>query len=391
MELKLGVDELTLVIKFKPDLMPKITSFNWEHQAELIIKWFEQKAGFINIFGERVEDVKPPQGYKIAYGYGNHSHYLSIAYHPDYKAMGVCVKFSAKAFAHYSDKSGNKVYQFLQSLKHPYYSSRLSRIDFFADFFDCEVIDINKIYQGLVDKTISVFREQLNKNTGLIEYRKVPISYQSILKGDEMGTLYLGSVKSPSRLRIYDKKTEQLETKGTYLELAKSCNSWIRFEAVFRHHYAHQLTRALLLINNNQEFTDLIASTLIQKYRMMYVVDGVVDDDSDTEFIQLLQDALTNQSFTLQSSSTRNNNLLKSILHMFSGSGLISTLQKIQLIWDRKAVDDFLFYVAEFANEVELNNETNYWLRKNLEEHREQYPSFGDYMRDFVIPWLQEY
>jgi len=382
-----GCDELTLVLQLRKDIKPLVDSFKWEREAEQIIRTVEIKSSFPSVFGKRSEDIRPPQGYTVAYTYGDHSFYFAVAYHQHEKDMGVCIKFSAQSFAYYCEKTNLNVYKFLKMIKHPFYTMRLSRIDLFVDIIDCDEINITSIYQGFIDKKICVFRETENKKTGLTEYRKVNFTYSGIIRGDEVGTFYLGSVKSPARLRVYDKKTEQIESLGAYFELARDCKSWSRFEGMFRNKYAHQLTEFLLEIDNDQELLNLIASTMIQKFRMMYVSNGVADED--TEFIEIIKSATTYQTCYLQSPSTRNNELLRSILYIYNGSGFVSTIQKINAIWGEKATNSFFDSLYDYAKEADYNLETHYWLRKNLDGYINQYPDFNIYLSKFVFPWME--
>ena len=84
-------------------------------------------------------------------------------------------------------------------------------------------------------------------------------------RGGAYQTFYLGSQKGKTNgfLRCYDKKAEQLQTMGFRYGDALNCDSWVRFEAVYRHDYAHQITEGLLSVKTVQELSQLIAGYIL--------------------------------------------------------------------------------------------------------------------------------
>lgn len=385
--LELGVDEITLVLQISQQLksMYNNSSFDWSSVAENIIYTFITKSNFKTIFGESIPEKRPPQGYTVAYAYGEHNFYLAIAYHQFQMSMGIAIKFSAQALDYYCEASGLKVYEFLQKVKDSAYTVRLSRIDLVADYID-EEINVTTIYQNLIDNKIGLFREYESKKTGEVSYRRCEMQFQGYLKERDVPTIYIGSVQSNSRLRIYDKKREQMERKGSKLDKARKCHDWVRFEGVFKHEFAHQLSAELLNIKTDDEFANLIACTLIQKFRFMYIDNGVID--CETEYSQMLLDCISNQNFALKSPSSRNYDLSKSIGYMFFGSGVISTLYKIKSIWGDEAVLKFLTFTGEYLKEWEPNDDCRYWLGKNSNDYRKNYPNYDLFMRETLMPLL---
>jgi len=377
--LELGIDEITLVLKLTPDIQDEITPYEWASVAESIIDVFAEKADFLKIFGSKHYADKAPNGYTVAYAYGDHNFYFAVAYHELQLRMGIIIKFSAKALDYYLEVSCLHVYEIIQKVRSEYYTGRLSRIDLTADYID-EGIDVTAIYQGFIDKKVGVFRKHPNTKNGNITYRRIDMKYQGFIKGDEIPTIYLGSAKSPSQLRIYDKKREQIELKGNKLDKAINCFDWVRFEGVFKDIFAHQLSEEIQNIDSVDEFENLIASTLIQKFSLMYIENGVVV--CNTEYTQMLLDCISNNSFILRAPSSRNFELTKSLDYLLSGSGLISTLYKIQAIWGKDAVNDLLSFVAESVEKHKPNEDARYWLKKNLEGYKRNYPDFNSFMND---------
>lgn len=243
-----GIDEFTIVLQLTQTDRKNCDIEEWPNRAEGLIDTISRHAGFRWKFGDKRPERKPPQGYTTAYTYGEHPFYFAVAYHPDQMRMGVVIKFSSQALDYFCNARHFKSYQLLQMVyNEDLYQLRLSRVDLTADFID-ENINVTKIYNDLSDKKISVFREYESEKTGETCYKKTVQKYQGYAVDGEVPTVYLGSVKSNSRLRIYDKKREQLERSGTKLDKAKKCKNWVRFEGVFRNNYAHQITCELLKV-----------------------------------------------------------------------------------------------------------------------------------------------
>lgn len=379
--IELGVDEITLVLQMSPDLKTVNSSgvFDWDVVAEDVIKKFEAKADLINVFGKKFKEMRAPNGYQTAYTYGEHVFYFTIAYHPLHMNMGIVVKFSAQSLDYYCERTGLKLYEILQKMVDPDYSIRLSRIDFTCDYVD-EDVDTTKIYHDFVNRKIAIFREYKEKNTDNLIYKRCPLNYQGFVKQDEVPTIYLGSVQSNTQLRIYDKKREQLERKGTKYQKALNCNNWVRFEAIFKHEYAHQITEELLKIQTDVEFENLIACIIVQKYRFMKMNNGIAD--CETDYTQMLIDCINFQSFNLSSPSSKNYDLARSIVYIVYESGIMNTLYKTKKIWGDVAVSNLISYLLDFLKNWNPNDDCSYWLEKNADDYLLNYPTFDTF-------WLQ--
>lgn len=377
--LELGIDEMTIILQPSPSVKAGLTPSNWPGIAEAMIRTFEGKAGFATILGGRHTAKQAPSGYSTAYVYGEHDFYLAVAYHPCQPRMGVIVKFSAQALAYYLEATGRRAFQFLQAVVDSRYTIRLSRVDVTADFID-EGIDVTKIYQGFIDNKIGVFRESIGKTTGQVEYRRVEMQYRGFLRGQEVPTLYLGSSMSSSLLRVYDKRLEQIERRGSKLAKAVQSHDWVRFEGCFKHEYAHQISEQLLKVRSDDEFGNLVAGLLTQKFRLMYIDRGVVEDD--TEYTRALLDCITNNSFTLTAPLSRNFDLARSLEHLLYGSGAVSTLYKVQMIWGKAATRDALDLIEQRVDVLVPNEDTRRWLRNNMGDYQRHYHDFDTFKTD---------
>lgn len=384
--LELGIDEVTLVLQLSPKQKHWLKTTDWEEMARAIVHGFEAKSDFINIFGKPEIKKHLPQGYKIGYGYGENEHNFytaTIAYHPCQLSMGVVVKLSAQALDYYSEKTGLQVYEFLRLVEcNNLYTIRLSRVDCVCDYID-ENIDITEIYQDLINYKVGTFHEYLSKKTDTYKLRRNKVEINGIVKGEDIPTVYLGSVKSNARLRIYDKKREQIERKGNKFNKAINCHDWVRFEVVLRHEYSHQVGEELFTINNDDEFADLIANTIIQKFRFMELDNGLVD--CETLYTGLLLDSIKNHNLTLKAPSSRNYDLIKSIRYLYFGSGLVSTLYKIKDIFGEKALVKFMGILTSYVSEWTPNDDCRFWLYRNKEDYKANYPDFDIFLRENLL------
>ncbi|MBQ8490263.1 MAG: replication initiation factor domain-containing protein [Pseudobutyrivibrio sp.] len=376
--IEFGIDEITDVLQYTDNCNLLYGVYEWKDIAEYMIHKFERNADLVGVFGNRSIERTAPAGYTIAYKYGCHDFYFAVAYHEFHMTMGIVVKFSAKALDFYLEKTGLTVSSFLQKVSDREYDQRLSRIDLTADFID-EPIDISEIYQTLMDERVAVFRKQLNELNHRVEYRKVPMKYEGRIVGEEVETIYVGSNKSNSRLRIYNKRKEQIANNGNKLEKAVKCNSWVRFEGVFRNDYAHQLSDELFKIKTDVELLELIASTLCNKYFFMNVNKGVAE--KPTLYTQRILDAISNGDYRLRAPRNRSYELSKNIAYIFNGSGVMSTLYKMKKIWGIEAVNWLLCYIQELIQNKYIGNaDCKYWLTNNLKDYQMYYPDFSTFV-----------
>ena len=332
--IEIGVDEFTIV------LQPNRNCFRyeeWEFYAELMIDDFIDRSKLETILDTimSADDSKTnPAGYNTAVFAQKKPYYLSIAYHKDYPNMGVIVKFSAFAWADYQkcyrDIMGHDIdlRMFLDSIRYEkLYSFRLSRIDIAVDYKDYFSEDfLNSLYNDYSEGNIKIVNADYKQN---IRETKANITNK------EVNTIYIGSLRSRSFLRVYNKKKEQIDTNGFRLNEAENCDSWIRFEASYRDIYAHQLTEKLL--EDTQDYQTLLIEAFLSKYRFYDENKG-----SLCSFTKILVDLLSQDTNILRCESPRNNSILRSIQYLITDSGLLSTLVKVFLIWGDRA-DEQLF------------------------------------------------
>ena len=384
--LELGTDEITIVLQLAPSQKKDVFISTWEREAKNMILIFESKARFVGVFGDRMPIDSKPSGYTKAFAYGEHAFYLALAYHEMRMDMGVAVKFSAQALEFYLQSTEQQLYQFLQSIVDEVYTVRLSRIDLVADFID-ESIDTTSLYKKLVKGAVVVATKHVDRQTGEYRYRKANMKIQGFAVGEKMPTVYLGSAKSDSQMRVYDKKQEQINRSGAKFDKAIACDNWTRFEAVFRNEYAHQLTYGLMRIKDDSEMSAFIASNIIQKYRLMYVEDGKLV--SDLRCSRMLLDAANGLESCLRSPQSRTFDIVRNIGHVLNGSGTFSTLYKVYTIWGNDALDYMMAFLNDQVRKWVPNTDCTSWLRKNKSDTLAAHPSFEKLVEDYVKPMLE--
>lgn len=349
--LSVGIDELTLVLSADKAGIERLE--DWQPKAEGMVAEFERRAGLESIFGKRKGlEGRCPQGYSVAYQYGDNPFYFAAAYHPLHPQMGVAVKFSAYSWAAYCQKGHTDIRGFLHAVQSGSYSIRLSRIDFTADYQNW-AISVDGIYQSLVGKRLEIHDYRGMKN----------LSAVSALEVDgAASTFYVGSRKAGTRLfmRVYDKKMEQVATRGFRCREAAGTLSWVRFEVVFKGSYAHQLTD-IIMDTGEGKLKDLIADKITEKFRFYDTAAGKY-----TDFSQALFESPQRQSRRLRLESPRDNDLVSSLLHLANGSGLFPALYKCDKVWGEGASTLLLKRLhGIYADEYEPNEDVLLWLKKH--------------------------
>lgn len=351
-----GIDELTLVLTIDKEIREEVEETeNWETVAEKIIREFEEKAQLETIFGDRSELTENrPAGYKVAYKYGNQPFYFAVAYHPTHCQMGVLVKFSGHSWAVYCAEGEMNVKRFLQAVKSELYKQRLSRIDFTIDYQNWDMT-VDDIYQKLVDNRLEIRNHSERKNNSEITGYEVD---------GEASTFYVGSKRTGTRLfmRVYNKQAEQIVKKGFRLEEALNTKTWVRFEAVFKGDYAHQLTE---IIDNIEEKD--IPNLIVDKFTEKFLFYNNEKEEYENYTVALLEKA-KNRFLKLKLESPRDNEFIGSLFHLVRNAGLFSALYKSSEIWGEDASKDVLSKLHQiYVEDYEPNDDVKLWLRKHAD------------------------
>lgn len=354
--LDVQIDEFTVVLQTitKPSHIE-----GWESMANNIISEFITLSNLELVLGELIE-IKDslPQGYSSGFVCDSKPYYFAIAYHKDFIQMGICIKFSAHAWMEYRKQFETvfnrplHIHEFLKKINTTtLYTSRISRIDIAIDFVN-ENLNVNTIYNQLSKKNQIIKTSSGRKNHSNIS---------AITQNNIVSTFYVGSKGKNIKtlLRVYDKKKEQIESIGIRYDEAMNYKDWVRFEAVFKGAYAHDLSEQLETITSDCELKNLLVSALTDRYQFYYT-----KSEKITTFTKKMLNLLSQRTFIFNTPSPRNNILEQSQKHILNGSGLFPYLFKVWHIWGDEGLEKcILFLQREFEN-YEPNEDVLSWLKK---------------------------
>ncbi|MBD1224026.1 replication initiation factor domain-containing protein [Virgibacillus halodenitrificans] len=354
--LDVQVDEFTLVLQTtkRPNSIE-----TWSGMAISLIDEFTQLANIELILGELEDSTDSlPRGYSHGLSCKDAPYYFSIAYHTDFIQMGVCIKFSAYAWMKYREQyealftQSIQIHQFISSIDNTnLYTSRLSRIDIAIDFIE-EDISVNTIYNQLSKKNQIVRTASGRNNLS---------NLSALTKNNETSTFYLGTrgKNIKALLRVYDKKIEQKETMGTRYKESLHYSNWVRFEAVYKGAYAHNISDGLKSIKDNVELKNLLVSALTDRYQFYYAKSNKL-----TTYSKSMVDLLDKKSFMFSSPSPRMNLLEQSQQHILNGSGLFPYLFKVRHIWGEEGLKECVAFLYNEFNNYEPNDDVMVWLKR---------------------------
>lgn len=197
-------------------------------------------------------------GYTSSYNFGSGEQggNVSIMWTESRKDMGILVDFTATGKALYESLAElhgfsinwkEIIEQLYEMMGHT------SRLDIATDLINYG-FSVNEIIQRLKQEKSFFLNTQGNR----INSNRFKI----IGNYNEAQTLYVGSRKSDAFLRIYDKKAEQDRASGLYRNLARSCESWIRVEAEFKHRLAKELGKYISTLTTDNIYPYLLGCVL---------------------------------------------------------------------------------------------------------------------------------
>ncbi|MFM0843786.1 replication initiation factor domain-containing protein [Streptococcus suis] len=320
-----SVDEITFVIKPTEDTVGDYPD-NWHQIASTLSEIIANKLSLPILFGNYIPLKTPPAGYTDGFTFQDLPYYFAIAWHQTNFTMA-------------------------QLLDEDYYELRLSRIDFAVDYFNYK-LTVNDLYQGLKTKQYIITNNKGRKNISKISAQEVNGYAQ---------TVYIGSKKKNinALLRIYNKYHEQLDNQGRYMHLTKFCDSWIRMEASYKGTYSNQILALLLTLESSEDLSKLIVNKILDKYCFYESTNG--------EALDVTSDLMKNMGDfpALESLSSRNNDLMATILYLMKDSGFYPLLWKIETIWGIEARNHFIIrLIQEYEANYTPNTDVGIWLSK---------------------------
>lgn len=366
-----GIDEVTVVLF---PTAPLEDLREWPEVVRKTVDEFLRRTSMKVLFGNLEPMVnKRPAGCTEALTITEVPWYFAIGWNDHSPNMGIIVRFSAYAWAAYQAAfekhfgTSCNIAEYMQLIQSASYRARISRIDIVADYqnYGAE-LSPNTIYKGMKDG-----RLHLVDHRGRKSRRK----YDGVMSDWEIQTLYIGSKKenSSARLRIYDKRAEQIATSGFRLSEAQACSAWTRFEVTYRNNYAHQISADLVNIETPVELAQYLASKILDRYRF---VDTLVDDFAS--YTKVLQDITNDSDFApLRSEQPENNSLRKSTTHLLKNSSLMQILYKVESVWGYPGIRQYWDEILKYYNEVYHDKalgiyRLQQWIKLNKASLKEQ-------------------
>lgn len=376
--LEIGIDELNIVLQpVHEDIGDDLGLLTWPDLATYIIGAAADALNFGAVFGLARELSKRPAGYGEAVTYGEHGFYLAAAFNPGSPSQGVLFTFSAQSLAWWRERTGCETWELLQLVqRQDLFTVRVSRIDLTADFLD-EGMSVQAIYDDLLSGDLVGQRRQIGKG-GTVQIRPWDWKPRGYFSDGEARTIYLGSQAKNTGgfLRVYDKRAEQMETKGTHLDKAQACADWVRLEARLMGKNAHSFGYELERCTSDDEMKCLIAHVFTDRYIFRDTTSGAL-----ASWSAALAAAAGNPSAVLLSApSTRNHDLAAKLDHVADSSGLISLLHRVRGIWGNDAPEALMAYLLALADGRAPTRETRAWVTAYADVYRREFISVDDWI-----------
>lgn len=366
---KLGADgEPILSRKGKKLIADEFYDVDWTDKADAIINRICTVLGLgaevparKNAQGDAVNPLSK-LGYNVCKQYGD----VLIGYHKRYEYMGVIVQLSGDACRSYRRMFDDSCVPEL------FLISGLNTVADDNDYMCAPTrVDIAlDEYNGAwtVPQYVDAYylQPQAQKRKAYVytyrAYTEGKPSYglanakTSAIMGDG-ATLYVGSISSACRLRIYDKLAER---KNVDAEVPADVERWTRYELVVRKEYARAMGDALadLDVTDGDGYLRYLASVLANKYVLCLDEDGL----RKHYIMQYLDDVANGTKTVLRSDDRRASTLATSYGHIIGGSGLVALAQKMVAIHSDKdagkLVDALLLALKQEIMSAPMTDET---------------------------------
>lgn len=371
-----SIDEISFVF------LPKevLSLEDWEDFSKEIIPFLVRKLK-LDVLGKLQESPKGFAGYdKVFIPESNGM--LLLAYNQLMPNMGVYLKFSAGALRQYLKARKLSIPQYqIYNLVHDFYSvtnyflgeCRVSKIDMCVDFVD-EGILVSDLYKSLVSEKLELKNASGRKNVS---------QYSAVLENNEFQTIYIGSKKSKTLalLRIYDKKQEQIEKKGDFLNLALKCDSFTRFEASYRKGYAKQVGIDMMNVKDDESLSRFIFHYFCEKYQFY-------NGENITLMSKYMLSMSKSDFSSLVTETTSGSDIEGTTRYLIENSGLASYIYRLNAIYGPEAFDDFLKLLQHYIEyNYRPNDDVIAFLNSKTELLRNEYSKTKNY------PWepLKDY
>jgi len=160
-----------------------------------------------------------------------------------------------------------------------------------------------------------------------------------------------------------------------YRHIAQVVDDWVRVEVEYSGDYAHQLTEQIKNCQTDEQLKEIILCSILSRYMFFYT-----KSNKPHKITKLMINELENINYILKLPSPRDNDLEKSIDYIKNNSGLFSLLYKIEQIYGKECVLEFLDYLMNEYNSFYFpNNDVLIWIKKHKDSYLKQ-----------SLPWRKE-
>lgn len=366
---KLGTDgEPILSRKGKKMIADEFYDVDWIDKADAIINRICATLGLgaevparKNAQGDAVNPLSK-LGYNVCKQYGD----ILIGYHNRYEYMGIIVQLSGDACRSYRRAFGDDCVAelFLISGLNTIadandYMCAPTRVDIALDEYNGawtvpQYVDAYYL-QPQAQKRKAYIYTYRAYTEGKPSYGLANAKTSAIMS--EGATLYVGSISSACRLRIYDKLAERTSADAPVVD---DVDRWTRYELVVRKEYARAMGDALADIDvaDSDGYLRYLASVLANKYVLCLDADGL----RKHYIMQYLDGVADGTKTVLRSDDRRASTLVTSYGHIIGGSGLVGLAQKMVSIHDDKdagkLVDALLLALKQEIMSAPMTDET---------------------------------
>ncbi|WP_044566532.1 replication initiation factor domain-containing protein [Anaerococcus provencensis] len=160
-----------------------------------------------------------------------------------------------------------------------------------------------------------------------------------------------------------------------YRHLAEKVDDWVRIEVEYSGGYAHQLTEQIKNSKTDEELKEVILCSILSRYMFFYT-----KSNKPHKISKLMIEELENMDYTLKLPSPRDSDLEKSIQYIKRNSGLYSLFYKIENLYGKEYLYEFLVYLIDEYNDFYVpNSDVLIWIKKHKDNYMKQ-----------TLPWRKE-
>lgn len=326
---------------------------------------YAEKLHFEEILGE-ASSARGLNFYKSAISF--YKGQVKLMWHDNKRSQGILLYFTATGYRAWKSLSQLHGYSFdLLSLINFMLENEakwFTRFDDAIDVFDSD-LTVEDLYRQIDSGEVLVL-DRLS--------RRLKTKYQKFYGIDRKITGFtIGARSSDCFLRVYDKKIEQSNENSAYLDLAKSCKSWIRFEFEAKH------DKAKAILNDLALFAMANDKAGLQQQLVGYLVNQWKLTDKNKELIPLWQQLITlaDGKGAIPSLEPKLTDRLVQELKWFLTGGAAGVFYRIANLFGDTGKVDFWLYMLEYISKP--NTVGHYAIPKNinsdLELIRKQHPN----------------